>query len=63
MTQTTERLTLNLWPDVGRMLGLSRQSVYAAARKGDIPTIRIGGRIFVPRAALMRLLENAGAVQ
>jgi excisionase family DNA binding protein len=54
-----ERRTLELWPDVGRMLGLSRPSTYAAAKNGQIPTIRIGGRILVPRAALERLLDGA----
>jgi excisionase family DNA binding protein len=57
--QITERLTLNLWPEVGRILGLSRPSTYAAAKNGEIPTIRIGGRILVPRAALERLLNGA----
>lgn len=47
---------LNLWPTTGRLLGLSRQSTYDAATRGDIPTIRIGRRILVPTAALARLL-------
>lgn len=48
--------TLNLWPTTGHLLGLSRQSTYDAATRGDIPTIRIGRRILVPTAALARLL-------
>ena len=32
-------------PEAGRLLGLGRNSAYEAAAKGDIPTIRIGGRI------------------
>jgi excisionase family DNA binding protein len=56
-TQSTERLTFDLWPDVGRMLGLSRPSTYSAAKRGEIPTLRIGNRILVPRAALKRLLD------
>lgn len=55
----TPRATLNLWPDTGRLLGLSRGSTYAAATRGDIPVIKIGKRYLVPRAALERLL-NAG---
>jgi hypothetical protein len=51
---------LPLWPDVGRdMLHLSRNATYAAATRGDIPTIRIGKLIRVPRAALQRLLDSA----
>lgn len=55
--RSTERRTLNLWPETGRILGLSRPSTYAAAKRGDIPTIKIGARILVPRAALERLLD------
>ena len=51
---------LDLWPDTGKALGLGRNSTYDAARRGDIPTIRIGRRILVPKAALNRLLESAG---
>jgi excisionase family DNA binding protein len=56
---SVERKTLNLWPDTANMLGLSRTTVYAAAKRGEIPTIRIGGKILVPRAALERLLDGA----
>lgn len=53
------REVLDLWPDVGRdILGIGRNQTYAAAKSGQIPTIRIGGRILVPRAALMRLLSG-----
>jgi excisionase family DNA binding protein len=55
---SAERRTLDLWPDVGQALGLSRGATYAAAKRGDIPTLRIGGRILVPRTALERLIEG-----
>lgn len=54
----TDRRTLDLWPDTGQVLGLSRGATYAAAKRGEIPTIRIGGRILVPRTALERLLDG-----
>lgn len=38
------------------ILGLSKVSAYAAANRGDIPTIRIGRRLLVPRLALEKLL-------
>jgi excisionase family DNA binding protein len=53
-----ERLTLDV-PAAGRVLGLSRNAAYEAVRRGDIPAVKIGGRLLVPRAALMRLLETA----
>ena len=42
--------------DAGRLLGISRTSAYTAAKAGDIPTIKIGGRILVPTARLRELL-------
>lgn len=57
-----DRAVLDLWPDVGRdILGIGRNQVYAAAANGEIPTIRIGKRILVPRAALEKLLGGGGA--
>ena len=44
--------------EAGRLLRLSRGSAYEAARSGQIPTLRIGRRLLVPRAALERLLES-----
>lgn len=51
-----DRPTLNLWPEVGELLGLSRASVYAAAARGEIPTLRFGRSLRVPTAELRRLL-------
>jgi len=45
-------------PDVGRVcFGLARQASYAAAKKGDIPTIKVGRSLFVPTTALRKLLQ------
>jgi len=48
-------------PDAGKLLGLSRNSAYEAARRGELPTLRIGGRIFVVKDALDRMLAAAEA--
>ena len=42
---------------VGRAMGVSRGTAYEAARKGDIPTITIGGRLLVPTAWVRRVLQ------
>jgi len=48
-------------PEAGRLyFGLGRNASYEAARRGDIPTIRIGGRLRAVVAALDRMLEKAG---
>lgn len=39
------------------LLDLCRNAAYEAVRRGDIPSIRIGRRIVVPKAALDRLLQ------
>jgi len=46
-------------PEAGALLGLGRGAAYRAAANGDLPTIKIGKLIRVPRAALHRLLESA----
>jgi excisionase family DNA binding protein len=57
-----ERVTISV-EEAGRLLGISRGSAYEAARRGDIPTIRIGKRLIVPVAGLERLLASAGKGQ
>ena len=48
-------------PEAGRRyFGLARNAAYAAAARGDLPTIRVGGRIFVKVAALEKMLAEAG---
>jgi excisionase family DNA binding protein len=57
--QDNERLTY----DVGtaaRLLGLSRGSAYLACLTGQIPHLKIGKRILIPKASLARLLESVG---
>jgi excisionase family DNA binding protein len=51
------RSTLSV-EEAADVLGLSRASAYAAANAGDIPVIRIGRRLVVPRHALERLLTS-----
>ena len=43
--------------EVSRLLGLSRASTYEAVRVGSIPSITVGRRILVPKAALRELLD------
>lgn len=54
-----ERATLSV-VEAAKILGVGRNQAYEAVRRGEIPAIRIGGRILVPRAALERLLHGAG---
>ena len=50
-----DNLTVNV--DVaGKAIGVSRNTAYAATKSGDLPSVRIGGRIRVPTAALRKML-------
>ena len=44
--------------ETARLLGLSRTSTYLAVRVGSIPSIKLGRRILVPKAALQELLDR-----
>lgn len=44
--------------EAGRLLGIGRNQAYAAAHAGQIPVIRIGKRMLVPKAALDRMLAG-----
>ncbi len=50
-----ERATYTI-EEVAKMLGIGRSSAYQAVRVGEIPTIRVGRRLLVPRLALEKML-------
>jgi hypothetical protein len=51
-------------PDAGRLAyGISRPAAYEAAKRGEIPTIRIGRRLFVPTAKLLAMLGLGPSAQ
>ncbi len=56
-----ERMTIPVWPDAGQMLGLGRNATYDAVARGEIPVLRFGRRILVPRKALERLVDGGAA--
>lgn len=43
-------------PEAAELLGVSRSQGYAAARAGEIPTLKLGHRIVVPVKPLLALL-------
>jgi excisionase family DNA binding protein len=46
--------------EAAQLLGISRSFAYEAVQRGDIPSMRIGRRILVPKAKLERFLEQTG---
>jgi excisionase family DNA binding protein len=60
---TAERAVLTAdeaWKLIGGTEVISRGGWYNAIKRGEVPSIRMGKRILIPRAALMRWLESAG---
>lgn len=45
-------------PEAGAKLGLTRNGSYQAAKRGEIPTVRIGKLLRVPKAAFHRLFGD-----
>jgi len=52
---TEPRLTYSV-EEAADVLGISRGLAYEMARTAQIPTLRLGRRILVPRDALIRML-------
>jgi excisionase family DNA binding protein len=43
-------------PEAARLLRCGRNQLYDAIRRGDVPAVRIGRSLRVPRAGLLRML-------
>jgi excisionase family DNA binding protein len=52
-------LTLTI-AETAKVLGIGLNQAYEAAHRGEIPTIKIGSRILVPKAALEKMLGLRG---
>jgi excisionase family DNA binding protein len=57
MSEAPTRLTWTV-EEAAAALGISRALAYDAVRRGDVPAIKVGRRILVPRSALKQLLES-----
>lgn len=51
----TTRLTISV-EEAGRVLGISRSAAYSAVHAGQIPCLRIGKRMLVPRIPFEKML-------
>ena len=55
LDEVAKRLTLSI-DEVASLLGLGRTAAYEAARRGDIPSRRLGRRVIVPVPAFLEWL-------
>ena len=53
----TERLALSV-EEAGGLLGISRDLAYDLVARGEIPSVRLGRRLVVPRRALEEALDH-----
>jgi excisionase family DNA binding protein len=56
---TTEPLTLTA-EEVSKLLRMGLNQTYAAIQRGEIPSIKIGRRILVPRQRLLAMINGGG---
>jgi excisionase family DNA binding protein len=54
-TLTPDQARAEYFPEMGRA------AFYAALRRKEIPSLRLGRKFLIPRAAIERFLENCGA--
>ena len=47
--------------EAARILGIGKNLAYDGVARGEIPSVRVGGRILVPLSALDKMLEPVGA--
>ena len=60
--QDSGKLCLNA-KETAAILGLSKSSIYQGVSTGEIPHIKVGKRILIPRFALEKMLAEAGMNQ
>ena len=56
LDQLASRATITI-EQTAQLLGLGRTAAYDAARRGELPTRRLGRRLLVPVPALLAWLE------
>jgi excisionase family DNA binding protein len=44
--------------EAGKLLRLSRPTAYKVVNRGEIPALRLGRRLLIPRAALEKMLAD-----
>jgi len=54
---TCERMTMTV-REAAVFLGLSKNSAWAAVKRGEIPSVRVGRRVLIPVRRLEEMLER-----
>lgn len=56
-SSSDDRLTVTV-TEAAKLLGVSRAMAYECVHTGEIPSVRLGARILVPRHRLVALLDG-----
>lgn len=59
MQNTTESAVITV-NECSKLLKLSKGSIYQGCLTGEIPHVKVGRRILIPRIAIQKLLGEAG---
>ena len=62
MTENTEKVVMTV-SETAKLFGFTHGTVYAAIKRGDIPSIRIGKHLRIPRQAVLQMIIDAGSKQ
>lgn len=65
MSQTLaadDRLTVSV-DEAARLLGISRSFAYELCARRELPAVRLGRRLVIPRRALLELIEEGTSVK
>ena len=49
-------------PEAAKLLGIGKNLAYEAVQRGEIPSIKVGSRLLIPRVALERRLAEANGM-
>ncbi len=60
--ETTPKIVLSV-EEARKLLGLSRGSMYQAINSGQVPSVRIGRRLLIPRVRLEQMLNGPNQPQ
>ena len=59
LLQTDKRLCITV-PEAAGMLGISRNFAYELVKRRELPVLKFGKRLLIPRVALEKMLEKGG---
>jgi len=61
--ETQDRPVLLRVDEAARLLAVSRSHIYELINRGDVPVVRLGGSVRVPRVAIDRLAHDVAAME